>query len=71
MSVINKPSANKSSLNQSALNRTNGPVQANTSFIDVAKNNINKTLSVASKSLNAPFIESLKADTNVGENAES
>ena len=71
MSVINKPSANKSSLNQSALNRTNGPVQANTSFIDVAKNNINKTLSVASKSMNAPFIESLKADTNVGENAES
>jgi hypothetical protein len=71
MSIINKPSANRFSLNQPALNRTNGPVQANTSFIEAARNNINKTLSVAAKSINSPINESLKGDTNTGENAES
>jgi hypothetical protein len=79
MSIINKPSANKSSLNQPALNRSNQPalnrsnqpVQANTSFIEAAKNNISKSFSSVSKSINAPINESLNSTGNAGENAES
>jgi hypothetical protein len=71
MSIINKASANKSSLNQPALNRSNQPVQANTSFIEAAKNNINKSLSSISKSINTPINESLNSTGNAGENAES
>jgi len=79
MSIINKTSANKSSLNQPALNRSNQPalnrsnqpVQANTSFIEAAKNNISKSFSSVSKSINAPINQSLNSTGNAGENAES
>ena len=71
MSIINKLSANKTSLNQSAANRTNTPIQANTSFIDATSNSIKKSFSNVSKSLNAPINESLNATTNTGEHAEN
>ena len=71
MSIINRLSANKTSLNQSAANRTNTPIQANTSFIDATSNSIKKTFSNVSKSLNAPINESLNATTNTGEHAEN
>jgi hypothetical protein len=41
---------------------------ANTSFIEAARNNINKTISVASKSINAPINQSLNSTGNAGEN---
>jgi hypothetical protein len=68
---MNRLSANKTSLNQSAANRTNTPIQANTSFIDATSNSIKKTFSNVSKSLNAPINESLNATTNTGEHAEN
>ena len=71
MSIMNRLSANKTSLNQSAANRTNTPIQANTSFIDATSNSIKKTFSNVSKSLNAPINESLNATTNTGEHAEN
>jgi len=58
-------------LNQSAANRTNTPIQANTSFIDATSNSIKKSFSNVSKSLNAPINESLNATTNTGEHAEN
>lgn len=71
MSVINKLSANKSSLNQPAANRTSQNIQANTSFFEATANKINNSINSAKKSLSGPINESLNADTNVGEHAES
>jgi hypothetical protein len=71
MSIINKPSANKTSLNQPASNRLSQNIQANTSFIEAATNKINNSISSVAKSINSPISESLNADTNIGKNAES
>jgi hypothetical protein len=71
MSIINNASKNKPSLNPPASNSPNQSVQANTSFIEAARNNINKSLSSVSKSLNAPINQSLNTTGNAGENAES
>ena len=75
MSIINKPSVNRPSLNRPSLNRSNlnRPAlnQGNTSFFEAATNNVNKSISNATKVMNETINESLNAESNAGENSES
>ena len=79
MSIINRPSPNRLPLNQPVLNRTNQPIQANTSFLQASMNKFNNTVSnilpknVANTVNNAtkPINDSINSAINNNDNAES